>query len=103
MRCAGLSPRSGLGEDRNHGGADMAQAKTWVAFDVHVGGVVAATLERDSGELRIQRLAGGSDPVVEFVAGLAGPVRATYEAGPTGFVLARKLEASGVDCLVCAP
>jgi transposase len=103
MRCAGLSPRSGLGEDRNHGGADMAQAKTWAAFDVHVSGVVAATLERDSGELRVRRLPGGSDPVVEFVAGLAGPVKATYEAGPTGFVLARKLQAIGVDCLVCAP
>lgn len=33
---------------------------------------------------------------------MAGPVRATYEAGPSGFVLARKLEAIGVDCLVCA-
>ena len=30
----------------------MAQAKTWVAFDVHVGGVVAATFEQGSGELR---------------------------------------------------
>jgi transposase len=93
----------GLGGDRNHGGADMAQVRTWAAFDVHVSGVLAATLERDSGELRVQRLAGGSDAVVEFVDGLPGPVRATYEAGPTGFVLARRLEAVGVDCLVCAP
>jgi transposase len=92
-----------LGEDRNHGGADMAQVRTWAAFDVHVRGVVAATLERESGVLGVQRLAGGSDPAVEFAAGLPGPVRATYEAGPTGFVLARKLEAIGVDCLVCAP
>jgi transposase len=81
----------------------MAQAKTWAAFDVHVSGVVAATLDRESGELRVQRLPGGSDAVVEFVAGLSGSVRATYEAGPSGFVLARKLEAIGVDCLVCAP
>jgi transposase len=81
----------------------MAQAKTWAAFDVHVSGVVAATLDRDSGELRVRRLPGGSDAVVEFVAGLSGSVRATYEAGPSGFVLARKLEAIGVDCLVCAP
>jgi hypothetical protein len=73
------------------------------AFDVHVSGAVAATLERDSGELRVRRLAGGSEAVVEFVAGLAGPVRATYEAEPTGFVLARRLETMGVDCLVCAP
>ena len=33
----------------------MAQAKTWAAFDVHVSGVVAAMLDRDSGELRVQR------------------------------------------------
>ena len=81
----------------------MAQAKTWVAFDVHVSGVVAAVLDRDSGELRVRRLPGSSDEVVAFAAGLAGPVRATYEAGPTGFVLARKLHAVGIDCAVCAP
>ena len=76
----------------------MAQAKTWVAFDVHISGVVAAVLERESGELRVQRLAAGSEEVTAFAAGLPGPVRATYEAGPTGFVLARRLEAAGVDC-----
>jgi transposase len=81
----------------------MAQVRTWAALDVHVSGVVAATLERDCGELRVRRLPGGSSAVVEFVQQLAGPVRATYEAGPTGFVLARKLEAIGVDCVVCAP
>ena len=75
----------------------MAQAKTWAAFDVHVSGVVAATLERESGELRVQRLPGRSEEVAAFAAALPGPVRATYEAGPTGFVLARKLEAIGVD------
>src|SRR3954447_14119403 len=103
MRCAGLPSRSGLGGDRNHGGADMAQAKTWVAFDVHTTGGVAAVLERESGELRVQRLPAGSEAAVAFAAGLSGPVRATYEAGPTGFVLARKLEAVGVQCVVCAP
>src|SRR3954451_8220149 len=81
----------------------MAQAKTWAAFDVHVSGVVAAVLERDSGELWVQRLPGRSEDVAAFAAGLPGPVRATYEAGPTGFVLARRLEAVDVDCLVCAP
>jgi transposase len=93
----------GPGGDRNHAGADVAQDRTWAAFDVHVSGVVAATLDRDRGELRVQRLAGGSGAVVAFAAGLPGPVRATYEAGPCGFVLARKLAAIGVDCLVCAP
>src|SRR5215211_6990127 len=81
----------------------MAQAKTWAAFDVHVGGVVVVTLDSESGELRVQRLSGRSGDVAAFAANLPGPVRATYEAGPTGFVLARKLEAIGVECVVCAP
>jgi transposase len=81
----------------------MAQARTFVALDVHVSATVAAIIDRDSGELRRRRLSGRASEVAEFVAGLEGPVRATYEAGPTGFALARRLEAVGVDCLVCAP
>jgi transposase len=81
----------------------MAQVRSWVAFDVHVSGVVAAVLDRERGELWMRRLPGSSDEVAAFAAGLPGPVRATYEAGPTGFVLARKLVSLGVDCLVCAP
>jgi transposase len=78
----------------------MAQAKTFVALDVHVSATVAAIIDRDSGELRRQRLSGRGSEVCEFVAALPGPVRPTYEAGPTGFALARRLQA---DCLVCAP
>jgi len=81
----------------------MAQARTFVGLDVHVSGTVAAVIDRDSGELRRRRLSGSASEVAEFVSGLSGPVRATYEAGPTGFALARRLEALGVDCLVCAP
>ena len=32
-----------------------------------------------------------------------GRHRATYEGGPTGFVLARRLAAAGIECVVCAP
>jgi transposase len=81
----------------------MAQAKTCVGLDVHVAATRAAVLDLETGELRRQRLSGRSDEIAAFVAGLPGPVRATYEAGPTGFTLARKLAAAGVDCLVCAP
>jgi len=81
----------------------MAQAKTCVGLDVHVSGTRAAVLDFDSGELRKQRLSGRTEEVAAFVAAQPGPVRATYEAGPTGFALARKLAAAGVDCLVCAP
>jgi transposase len=60
-------------------------------------------LDRDSGELRRRRLSGRTGEIAEFVAGLPGPVRATYEAGPTGFALARRLLELGVECVVCAP
>jgi hypothetical protein len=74
-----------------------------VALDVHVSATVAAIIDRDLGEPRRQRLSGRGSELCEFVAALPGPVRATYEAGPTGFTLARRLQAAGVDCFgVCA-
>ena len=38
-----------------------------------------------------------------FCAGLPGPVRVAYEAGPTGYGLARELARRGVECVVAAP
>ena len=34
---------------------------------------------------------------------MPGPVGVTYEAGPTGFGLARFMAAEGIGCLVAAP
>jgi hypothetical protein len=56
MRCAGFPSRSDLDGGRNHGGADMVQARTFVALDVHVSGTVAAIIDRDWGVLRRRRL-----------------------------------------------
>ena len=81
----------------------MVKAKTLVGLDVHAAKIVAAVLDVETGEARSFRLAGDVLEAARFCSGLARPVRATYEAGPAGFVLARKLEAIGVDCLVCAP
>lgn len=81
----------------------MAKARTLVGLDVHAAKVVAAVLDAESGELRFQRLCGESGPVIELCCSLPGPVRATYEAGPTGYGLVRGLLGAGVDCLVAAP
>src|SRR5215217_4207104 len=81
----------------------MAKARTLVGMDVHAASVVAAILDAETGELRFQRLGGGSDPVLRLVSSLEGPVRASYEAGPTGYGLARALEQSGIECVVAAP
>jgi transposase len=41
--------------------------------------------------------------VAAWLGGLSGPVKVTYEAGPTGFGLARFLRAAGVEVEVAAP
>ena len=38
-----------------------------------------------------------------MAAVVPGPVKVAYEAGPTGFGLARALQSAGIDCLVAAP
>ena len=43
----------------------------------------------------MHRLAGETAEVVEFCARLPGPTRVAYEAGPTGYGLARALHAAG--------
>jgi transposase len=81
----------------------MAQVRSWAGLDVHRAGVVAATMDRESGELRVRRLPGQTSKVVEFCAALPGPTRVAYEAGPTGFALSRALGAAGVECVIAAP
>ena len=81
----------------------MAKARTLVGLDVHAARVVAAILDAETGELRFQRLGGESGGVVGFCRSLPAPVRASYEAGPTGYGLARALAAAEIDCLVAAP
>jgi transposase len=81
----------------------MAKLRSWAGLDVHARSVLAVTLDAESGELRSTRLPGENAKVVEFVAGLPGPTRAAYEAGPTGYGLARSLHAAGIGCVVAAP
>jgi transposase len=58
---------------------------------------------RVTGEMRLRRLPGATSAIVAFCAGLAGLTRVAYEAGPTGFALARALTAAGVECVIAAP
>ena len=81
----------------------MAKVRSWAGLDVHARSVLAVTLDADSGELRRQRLAAETAKVVEFLAALPGPTRVAYEAGPTGYGLARALRGAGIACVVAAP
>jgi transposase len=76
---------------------------SWVGVDLHARSAVAAVLEDSSGELRTARVAAASEPLLEWLSVLPAPVRVAYEAGPTGFGLARACARAGIDCLVAAP
>ena len=76
---------------------------TFVGLDVHARSVVAGLIDEATGELRVTRAPHRTDELVGWLGDLAGPVHVTYEAGPTGFGLARGCEAAGMRCLVAAP
>ena len=81
----------------------MAKARTLVGLDVHATKIVAAVLDAETGELQWFRLGGDVVEAAALCAGLPRPVRAAYEAGPTGYGLARELARRGVACVVAAP
>jgi transposase len=81
----------------------MAKARTLVGLDVHATKIVAAVLDAETGELQWFRVDGDVAEAAALCGGLPRPVRATYEAGPTGYGLARELERRGVGCVVAAP
>jgi transposase len=77
--------------------------RTSVGLDVHARSVVACAIDTVSGELTRARLCPDHGEVLGWLGGLCGPVAVAYEAGPTGFALARAVRAAGVRCEVVAP
>lgn len=81
----------------------MNGTMTAVGLDVHARSTQAAALNVMSGELKRARFGIGTEPVIGWLRELPGPVRAAYEAGPTGFGLARAAKSLGIEMLVAAP
>jgi transposase len=81
----------------------MAKAKSLVGLDVHATKIVAAVLDAKTGQLQTFVMGGETAGAAGFCAGLPRPVRVAYEAGPTGYGLARELVRRGVECVVAAP
>jgi len=65
--------------------------------------VSAAAIDGVTGELIRQRLVPDPAVILDWLRALPGPVAVTYEAGPTGFGLARALTGAGIRCQVAAP
>jgi hypothetical protein len=72
-------------------------------LDVHARSVVACGIDTVTGELLRRRLCPAHGEVLGWLSQLPGPVAVVYEAGPTGFGLARAVRAAGVRCEVAAP
>jgi transposase len=77
--------------------------RTSVGLDVHARSVAAAAIDGDTGEFVQARLTPSHEHIRSWLCDLPGPVAVAYEAGPTGFGLARSLVAAGIRCEVVAP
>jgi transposase len=76
---------------------------TWVGLDVHARSTQAAAINAITGELSRMRFGVGTEGPLAWLGELPGPVRACYEAGPTGFGLYRAAVAAGIGMQVVAP
>lgn len=81
----------------------MSEGICFAGLDVHARKTAAAAVMLGSGEVWKAQLPGSSAAAIEWLQALPGPVRAVYEAGPTGFALARAAREAGVELMVCAP
>ena len=80
----------------------MGEGIRWVGLDVHASRTAVAVLDAATGQVIKRTVHGRPAAVMEVLEALDGPVRAVYEAGPTGYGLARRSRA-GLEIAVCAP
>jgi len=78
--------------------------RTTVGLDVHARSIVAEAIDWQTGECSSARfLHPELDRVWTWLAALPAPALVGYEAGPSGFGLARQLKERGYDGVVLAP
>ena len=73
----------------------MPGTMTYVGFDVHARSTHAAAIDVMTGELTRMRFGAGVQAPVDWLTTLSGPVRACYEAGPTGYGLVSRCGRGG--------
>ena len=81
----------------------MTATMTYVGLDVHARSTHAAAIDVVSGELVRARFGAVADEVIGWLQALPQPLRACYEAGPTGFAFCRAAEQAGLSVDVVAP
>src|SRR5918993_2167631 len=81
----------------------MPQGMRWVGLDVHAHASAVAIFDDVTGEVITRRVNGRPIEVLAVLRELRAPVRAVYEAGPTGYGLVRRARAEGIEMVVCSP
>jgi transposase len=81
----------------------MPQVNRFLGLDVHAFETQAARLDQQTGELTYRRIRGRPHEVIDYLETVPKPFRAVYEAGPTGYGLARRAAERGLWVEVCAP
>ena len=76
-----------------------------LGLDVHRNTISVATLPPDRAAATVEQIPSDEAAVLAFLGRFAEPgrLRVCYEAGPTGYQLARLLHRHGVACQVIAP
>jgi transposase len=88
---------------QGEGSVDVSDGICFAGLDVHARRTAAAAVQLGSGEVWRAQIVGSPTAAIEWLQTLPGSVRAVYEAGPTGFGLARAARAAGVEVMVCSP
>jgi transposase len=83
----------------------MKKSLIYVGLDVHKETIVVAMAVGKQPAVVVRKLPNDWIPFLKVLDGLGGKerLRVCYEAGPTGFELARRLNATGICCIVVAP
>ena len=75
----------------------------WVDLDVHARESTLAIFDQGTGDLTTRRVVGRPHELLPWLGGVERPARMVYEAGPTGYGLARRALVEGIEIGVCAP
>jgi transposase len=81
----------------------MPDGIRWVGLDVHARESTVAIFDQATGEVLTRRVVGRPHELLPVLVDVPRPARMVYEAGPTGYGLARRARAVGVELSVCAP
>ena len=75
----------------------MPDGIRWVGLDVHARESTVAIFDQATGEVQTRRAVGWPHELLPLLREILRPARMVYEAGPTGYGLARRALAEGIE------